>query len=168
MCFTAKSPSLVRHRGDAATAEPNRADAAIFLSQSSDSPMTVGQARADNGPASRVSAFDPDAHAGFETFCGAGGVEAQPQRVAVVIADHALGLPGGEHAERPQLGDEGLGRAAAGIAVDVHGASDRKTVEMVLAHVEREPLPAGRRDRHDRLTRTHVLAQFRSDHADHA
>jgi hypothetical protein len=37
-------------------------------------------------------------------------IEPQAQRVAVVIADHPLGLPGGEGPKRPRLGDDGFGR----------------------------------------------------------
>ena len=39
-------------------------------------------------------------------------IEAQAQRVAIVIADRALGLPGRERPERPQLGDDGRRRLA--------------------------------------------------------
>ena len=40
-------------------------------------------------------------------------IEAQAQRIAIVIADRALGLPGRERPERQQLGDDGRRRLAA-------------------------------------------------------
>jgi hypothetical protein len=50
------------------------------------------------------SACEPDGHPGFEFGRITFGIEAQAQRVAVVIADSALGLPGGKDPERPQFG----------------------------------------------------------------
>jgi Protein of unknown function (DUF433) len=44
--------------------------------------------------------LDPDAHAGLEACRFFLRVEAQAQRVAVMIANDPLGLPGGEHSER--------------------------------------------------------------------
>ena len=34
-------------------------------------------------------------------------IETQPERIAIIIADRALGLPRREYAERPHLGDGG-------------------------------------------------------------
>ena len=52
------------------------------------------------------SAIEPHRHPGLEGGGIAERIEAQAQRVAVVIADGALGLPGRERPERHQLGDE--------------------------------------------------------------
>jgi hypothetical protein len=53
---------------------------------------------------------DPDRHAWLEHYNTSLRVKSQAQRVAVVIADHPLGLPGGEGPKRPRLGDDGFGR----------------------------------------------------------
>src|SRR4051794_31230023 len=52
-------------------------------------------------------------------------IEPQPERVAIVIADGALGLPGRERAERPQLGEDGRYRRTAVPTVRPRSESSR-------------------------------------------
>jgi len=70
-------------------------------------------------------------------------VEPQAQRVAVVVADRALGLPGGEGAERRELGDEGRRRCTRPRSADVDLRSDREAVQQILPHIEGQPPLAG-------------------------
>jgi hypothetical protein len=55
----------------------------------------------------RGSAIEPDRHAGFEAARITLRIEAQAQRIEIVVADRALGLPGREWPEWQQLGDDG-------------------------------------------------------------
>src|SRR5262245_42506390 len=68
----------------------------------------------------RGSAKEPHRHTRLENSWIALWIEAQAQRVAVVAAGGALGLPGRERAERPKLGDDGRHRFAAAGARDIH------------------------------------------------
>jgi hypothetical protein len=52
------------------------------------------------------SAIEPDGHAGLESGRIALWIEAQAQRIAVVVADCALGLPSGKGPQRQELSDE--------------------------------------------------------------
>ena len=58
------------------------------------------------------------------------------QRIAIVVADRALGLPGGEGPERLQLSDDGWCRAPPTGMRDLDRRPDRKATEQVLANVE--------------------------------
>src|SRR5260370_36385718 len=58
------------------------------------------------------STLEPYCHAGLEVGRIALRIEAQPQRVAIMITDRALGLPGCKWAQRQELGDEGRARFA--------------------------------------------------------
>src|SRR5579863_5451859 len=49
--------------------------------------------------------FNPNSHARFEICRLRERIEAHPQRIAVMISNHALSLPGRERSERPQSGD---------------------------------------------------------------
>src|SRR5262245_8627290 len=53
------------------------------------------------------SRIEPHRHAGLEAGRITPQIEAQAQRIAVVIANRTLGLPGRESAERTQFGDQG-------------------------------------------------------------
>ena len=53
-----------------------------------------------------------------------------------MITDHALGLPSGEHAKRPQFGDDALDCTIDTIPANADGLPDRKAEKMVLANVE--------------------------------
>jgi hypothetical protein len=57
--------------------------------------------------------FNPNSHAGFEICRLRERIEAHPQRIAVMISNHPLGLPGRERPERPQSGDNGFDRATS-------------------------------------------------------
>lgn len=83
-----------------------------------------------------------------------------------MIANDALGLPGGERSERPQFGDGGFDHASAAISHHARRFSHRETVEMILAHIEREPLPSGGLDHQDRLAGANVLADLCGDDGD--
>src|SRR5712671_6050174 len=86
--------------------------------------------------------LDPNRHTRLEACRLSLRVEAQAKRVAVMIANHPLGLPGGERSERPQFGDDGLDRAIGAVPHHAHCFSDHETTEMIFAYIEREPLPA--------------------------
>ena len=66
------------------------------------------------------------------------------KRVAVMIPDDPLRLPGSERSGRPQLRDKGFDRAAITGPHHVRCFSNRETGEVVLAYIEREPLLACR------------------------
>src|SRR5215831_12615819 len=85
-----------------------------------------------------------------------------------MIANHSLGLPGGEHPERAKFGNDGLDRGIGTVSHHIDGLSDRKTVEMIFARVEREPLLVRRLHHQDRLTRSNIFAYLRGDDADDA
>ena len=85
-----------------------------------------------------------------------------------MISNDAFGLPGGERSERPQFGDACLGRAAGAITHHGRRFSYRETVEMIFAHIEREPLPARRFDHQNRLARTDVFTDLCGDDGDNA
>src|SRR5882724_6321196 len=114
------------------------------------------------------STSNPDRHAGLKPARIALRIETQPERIAIVIADRALGLPGREGAERPQLGDDARHRLACARTRDLDRRPDRQAAEQVLARVERQPLLASRRNGEHRLARTHVLADLGHDHTDDA
>src|ERR1700676_1543909 len=86
--------------------------------------------------------LDPNSHAGLEACRLSRRIEAQAKRIAVMIANHPLGLPGGKDSERPQFSDDGFGRAIDTVPHHARCFSDRETIEMVFAHIEREPLLA--------------------------
>src|ERR1700686_687979 len=112
--------------------------------------------------------LDPNSHARIEA-CGLSlRVEAQAQRIAVMIANNPLGLPGGKDPERPQFGDDAFDRAIGTVPHHAHRFSHRETTEMVFTYIEREPLPACRFDHQDRLARANILADLCDDDADHA
>src|SRR4029077_4466228 len=110
--------------------------------------------------------LDPDSHARLKVCRLSLRVEAQAKRVAVMIPNNPLGLPGGERSERPQFGDDAFDRAISTVPLYVHCFSDREATEMVFAHIEREPLLARRLDHQDRLTRANILAHLCGDDAD--
>src|SRR5262245_12106799 len=66
--------------------------------------------------APRHSAIEPDRHTGLEPGRIALRIEAQAQRIAIVIADRALRLPGRERPNRPKLGDSGGYRFAPALS----------------------------------------------------
>src|ERR1700736_5205104 len=80
--------------------------------------------------------LDPDGHARLKARRLSRRVEAQAERVAVMIANDPFGLPGGERSERPQFGDAGFDRAGGTIAHHARRISDRETIEMIFAHIE--------------------------------
>ncbi len=110
--------------------------------------------------------LDPNRHTRLEACRLSLRVEAQAKRVAVMIPNNPLGLPGGERSERPQFGDDAFDRAISTVPLCVHCFSDREVTEMVFAHIEREPLLARRLDHQDRLTRANILAHLCGDDAD--
>src|SRR5262252_3788051 len=55
----------------------------------------------------RHSAIEPDRHTGLEPGRITLRIEAQAHRIAIVIADRALRLPGRERPDWPKLGDSG-------------------------------------------------------------
>src|SRR5438034_7623579 len=59
-----------------------------------------------------TSANEPDRHAGLEGRRIALRIEAQAQRIAVVITDRALSLPGCKWPQQQELSDERRGRFA--------------------------------------------------------
>ena len=81
------------------------------------------------------SAIEPDGHARLESSRSTLWVEAQAQRVAIVIADCALGLPGREGAKRPQLGNDGRGCRARARVRDLDRGTDREAGEEIFADV---------------------------------
>src|ERR1700730_1539093 len=111
--------------------------------------------------------LDLNSHARLKAYRRSLRIEAQAKRVAVMIPNHPLGLPGGERSERPQFGDDGFDRAIGAAAHHAHGFSDRETTEMVFAYIEREPLLARRLDHQDWLTCTNILTHLCDDNADH-
>src|SRR5438105_15509197 len=111
--------------------------------------------------------FDPDGRTWLKAFRFSLRVDAQAQRVAVMIANHPFGLPGGKASEWPQVGDDGFGGAIGTVPHHARCFSDPETIEVVFAHIEREPLLARRLDHEDRLTRTNILAYLCGDDADH-
>src|SRR5262245_53285235 len=92
------------------------------------------------------STRNPDRHARLDVARIASRIEAQPQRIAIVIADRALGLPGREGTEWPHFGDDGRYRLARTRTGDLDRRPNRETVEQVLACIERQPLLPVRRD----------------------
>src|SRR4051812_4955436 len=123
-------------------------------------PVTVAEMRADWHFGTKVIPWralplvlDPDSHARLKACRFSLRIEAQAKRVAVVIANDPLGLPGGERSDRSQFGDAGFDRACGAVPHNARRFSHRETVEMVFAHIEREPLLAGRLDHQDRLAR---------------
>src|SRR6266403_1109620 len=127
-------------------------------------PMTQCSAKARESPSLML---DPNGHARLEACGLALRVEAQAQRIAVMIANNPLGLPGGKDPERPQFGDDAFDRAIGTVPLHAHCFSDSETTEIVFAGIERKPLPACRLDHQDRLTRANILAHLCSHHADH-
>jgi hypothetical protein len=85
-----------------------------------------------------------------------------------MIPNYPLGLPGGKRSERPQFGDGGFGRANGAVPYHTRRFSHGEMIEMIFAHIEREPLLARSLDHQDRLTRANVLANLCGDDADHA
>src|ERR1700746_599733 len=112
--------------------------------------------------------LDPDRHARLEACRLSLRVEAQAQGIAVMIADHPLGLPGGEDPERLQFGDDGFGRTIGTVPHHARCFPDRKTTEMVFTDIEREPLLARSLDHQDRLPRMDIFAHLRGNDADSA
>src|SRR5216684_1729900 len=88
--------------------------------------------------------FDPNSHARLKACRRCLRVEAQAKRVAVMIPNNPLGLPGRKRSERPQFGDDGFGRAIGAVPHHARRFSHRETIEMIFAHIEREPLLARR------------------------
>src|SRR5712671_798629 len=84
--------------------------------------------------------LDPNRHTRLEACRLSLRVEAQAKRVAVMIPNNPLGLPGGERSERPQFGDDGLGRPIDAVPHHARRFSYRETIKMIFAHIEREPL----------------------------
>src|SRR6266436_9337115 len=127
-------------------------------------PMTQCSAKARESPSLML---DPNGHTRLEACRLPLRIDAQAQRIAVMIANNPLGLPGGKDAERPQFGDDAFDRAIGTVPHHAHCFSDSETTEIVFAGIERKPLPACRLDHQDRLTRANILAHLGSDHADH-
>jgi hypothetical protein len=69
-----------------------------------------------------------------------------------MIADGALGLPGGKRTEWTQLGDDSRHLLRGARARDLNRRSDRKAVQEIFACVKRQPLLPARLDREYRLT----------------
>src|SRR5260370_10232469 len=111
--------------------------------------------------------LDPNGHARLEACGLALRVEAQAQRIAVMIANNPLGLPGSKDPERPQFGDDAFDRAIGTVPHHAHCCSDRETTEIVFAGIERKPLPACRLDHQDRVTGATIFTNLCSDDADH-
>src|SRR3954467_11711187 len=80
--------------------------------------------------------LDPNSHAGLKACQFPLRGEAQAKRVAVVIANDPLGLPGGERSERSQFGDDGFGRAIGAVPHHARRFSHRETIEIIFAHIE--------------------------------
>src|ERR1700692_754657 len=111
--------------------------------------------------------LDPNSHARLKVSRLSLWIEAQAKRVAVMIPNYPFGLPGGERSERPQFGDDGFDRALGAVPHYARGISHRETIEVIFAHIEREPLLARRLDHQDRLARANILAHLCGDDADH-
>ena len=71
-----------------------------------------------------LSTRDPDSHARLEACRFNLWVDAQAQRIAVVIANDPLGLPCGKRPEWPQFSDDALERAIGSIATNVDCFAD--------------------------------------------
>src|ERR1700737_3997037 len=75
--------------------------------------------------------LDPNSLAGLGACTLSLRVEAQAKRIAVMIPNHPLRLPGGKDSERPQFSDDGFGRAIDTVPHHARCFSDRETIEMV-------------------------------------
>src|SRR5262245_15943846 len=98
----ALSPNKLRFRG--ARARASLRDRASYRVKRVD--PKGSEVRTADVSCSLGSTIEPDRHAWLE----AGWIpqiEAQAQRIAVVIANRTLGLPSREGAERAKLGDQG-------------------------------------------------------------
>src|SRR5262245_17022847 len=84
----------------------------------------------------RKSAMEPNRHAGLEAARITLRIEPQAQRIAVVIADRALGLPGRERSERHELGDNRGRQLACTRACRVDPGADGEAVQRVFPGVE--------------------------------
>src|SRR5258708_9896304 len=111
--------------------------------------------------------LDPNSHARLKVSRPSLWIEAQAKRVAVMIPNYPLCLPGGERSERPQFGDDGFDRALGAVPHHARRISHRETIEVIFAHIEREPLLARRLDHQDRLARANILAHLCGHDADH-
>ena len=83
------------------------------------------------------SARHPDRHARLERGRVALRIKPKAQRVAVVVADRALRLPGCEYPERRELGNKSRRRCNRAWAPDGDSHPDHQAFQEVLAHVER-------------------------------
>jgi len=111
--------------------------------------------------------FDPDCHARLEARRLSLRVKAQAQRVAVMIPDNPLGLPGGESPEGRSSVMTVLTAPPAPFRATLTVAPIVRTTEMVFAYIEREPLFA-RRPRPSGLAAcVNILAHLRNDDATH-
>src|SRR5262249_28439556 len=115
-----------------------------------------------------LSATDPDRHARLKPGCVDRRIEAQAQRISIMIPDRALGLPSCERPERHQLGNDGRCRFARARAGDLYLRPHREAEQENFPPVARQPLPAGRLDHEHWLAGVNVLADLGDDHADDA
>src|SRR4029077_5773022 len=106
---------------------------AVSMSQSTTLPAKALPFIGSTSPSSRY----PDRHAGFDPARIALRIEAQPERVAIVIADRALGLPGRESAERSQLGDHRRHRVARAGTRDLDRRPYQEVAQQDPARVDR-------------------------------
>jgi hypothetical protein len=95
-------------------------------------------------------------------------IEAKAQRIAVVVADCPLRLPGRKRPERYQLGDECRRRLVCARPSDVDFRPYGEAVQQIFAPVKRQPLLAGRLNHEHRLAGADVLADLGGDHTDNA
>src|SRR3954467_12568415 len=80
--------------------------------------------------------LDPNSHARLKACRFSLRIEAQAKRVAVVIPNYPLGLPGGERSERPQFGNDGFGWAIGAVSNHARRFSHREANEVIFAHIE--------------------------------
>ena len=110
------------------------------------------------------SAIEPHRHAWLEAARVAFRIKAQAKRVAIVIADCTLGLPGRKLSKRYKLGDY-RGSWCPSRSHDLDFVAHREAMQHVFAGVERQPLFACCSDRKYRLAGGHVLAHLGDDDA---
>jgi hypothetical protein len=67
-------------------------------------------------------------------------IEAQPQHIAIVIADRAHSLPGRKCPQRQKPGDDGWGRIARALPQNSGRRSHHEAMQEIFAHVEGQPL----------------------------
>src|SRR5262249_298388 len=106
------------------------------------------------------SSIEPDRHAWFEAVRMPLQIEAQAQRIAIVIANGTLGLPSRERAERAQLGDQSWRLLHRARPPHIDACADREAVQQIFARIERQKLFAHFSDNEHRLAGVDVLADL--------